>query len=424
MTLQIKSARNQAESATDRQERIKWWSQDLLRNTKIMVVGAGAIGNEVAKNLALLGVGYTLIADFDEIEISNLSRTALFRREDLGKRKAVVAARRAQEINVEPAAVVEAFDGDVVWDLGLGVYRRMDLILGCLDNIEARLAVNRACMAAGKPFLDGGIRELAGSVYVFAPPFDCCFNCTTTQRERQAAGKRYDSCFQTLKQGYSEGKMANVQITSALIAAILVEQAIKWLHGRLKTSGIRIQYDGSNGVPYFDVTRIYRRQGCDCEQAESMHAPSPIDRSTASTTLRQCLVLMQTAGIREPVIKFPSSFVPFLYCTRCEKNTNVMRPLHRLTNDQIKCRHCGVVGDRSSLQLFPIGDSLEVFEPEMSHYREKLLDRSLESLGFPKLHVIQVQDIEGCSHFFEFSRDEEAVLPELRRRRPSQTTEV
>src|SRR5690348_7153428 len=74
-------------------EAIEWWDQSLLQKARVLVVGAGALGNEVIKNLALLGIGNVVIADMDKIELSNLSRSILFRESDEGKSKAECAAR-------------------------------------------------------------------------------------------------------------------------------------------------------------------------------------------------------------------------------------------------------------------------------------------------------------------------------------------
>ncbi|HAV20946.1 MAG TPA: thiamine biosynthesis protein ThiF, partial [Firmicutes bacterium] len=87
-----------ADLEEDRYSRLRlipWWDQSKLKNAKVMVVGAGALGNEVIKNLALVGVGNILIIDMDIIENSNLSRSVLFRAEDCGRLKAEVAAERA-----------------------------------------------------------------------------------------------------------------------------------------------------------------------------------------------------------------------------------------------------------------------------------------------------------------------------------------
>src|SRR4051794_34828877 len=74
---------------------IPWWRQERLAAAKVLVVGAGALGNEVLKNIALLGVGTTYLIDFDTVETSNLSRSVLFRHGDGGRPKAEVAAERA-----------------------------------------------------------------------------------------------------------------------------------------------------------------------------------------------------------------------------------------------------------------------------------------------------------------------------------------
>lgn len=131
---------------TDRDASLKlidWFDIERVRSARILVIGAGAIGNEVLKNLALLGIGHVFIYDKDTIDMSNLSRSVLFRASDAGSLKAAVAARAIRDLNPNVEALWEA--GDVTLDLGLGVYRTMDVIIGCLDNREARLHVNRAC---------------------------------------------------------------------------------------------------------------------------------------------------------------------------------------------------------------------------------------------------------------------------------------
>lgn len=92
---------NSSDFEEDRYSRLRlipWWDQEKIQNAKIMVVGAGALGNELVKNLTLLGIGNILILDMDSIENSNLTRSVLFRRNDVGRYKAEVAAERAREI--------------------------------------------------------------------------------------------------------------------------------------------------------------------------------------------------------------------------------------------------------------------------------------------------------------------------------------
>src|SRR5678816_3723708 len=95
---------------------ISWWRQEKLTAAKVLVVGAGALGNEVLKNLALLGVGQVYIIDYDTIESTNLTRSVLYRQSDAGKSKAERAAAAVKAIN--PEGRVHAVNGNVITDRG------------------------------------------------------------------------------------------------------------------------------------------------------------------------------------------------------------------------------------------------------------------------------------------------------------------
>jgi molybdopterin/thiamine biosynthesis adenylyltransferase len=141
------------------------------------------LGNEVLKNLALMGIGNVMIADFDTIEDSNLSRSVLFRASDNGRRKVDAAAAGVKAIN--PDVNVLAWHGDINYELGLGVFRHVDVVIGCLDNREARLSINRMSWAIGKPWVDGAIQELMGIVRLFSPGEGACYECTLTDFDYQ-----------------------------------------------------------------------------------------------------------------------------------------------------------------------------------------------------------------------------------------------
>lgn len=167
---------------------IPWWDQDKLKHARVMVVGAGAIGNELIKNLSLLGVGTIFVVDMDEIEHSNLTRSVLFRREDVSHYKADVAAMRGMELN--PDVCIHALCANVVTEVGLGLFRRMDVVLGGLDNREARLSMNQSCYKVNIPWIDGAIEALGGFARVFIPPEGPCYECTMTEADWQQIRKR------------------------------------------------------------------------------------------------------------------------------------------------------------------------------------------------------------------------------------------
>ena len=74
-----------------------------------------------------------------------------------------------------------AIRGDVITDLGLGLFADVDVVIGCLDNREARLWVNRQCWKVGTPWVDSGIQEIQGVVKVFVPPDSSCYECAMTE---------------------------------------------------------------------------------------------------------------------------------------------------------------------------------------------------------------------------------------------------
>ena len=207
---------------------LSWFKTQKVNNAKVLVAGAGALGNEVLKNLALFGVGIIVIVDFDIIEISNLTRSVLYRAEDAEKKsyKAIVAAHRIKEIN--PAIHAIPVNAHLETGVGLGLYRRMDVVIGCLDSLQSRIRLNRLCYRAGKTWIDGGISDLEGQVSVYQPGVNC-YECNLTDEEKSDFDKRI-SCSGTVKMNESAGRVATTPVSASLIAAVQVQEAMKIIH--------------------------------------------------------------------------------------------------------------------------------------------------------------------------------------------------
>ena len=209
--------------------------QDRIAAARIMVVGCGALGNEVLKNLALMGAEHLTLVDFDRVEQGNLSRSVLFSKgdADAGRWKVDAAAERLRAIN--PAMEVKTIRGDVAYDVGLGLFRRTDVVIGCVDNRWARYCINRFCLRAGVPWVDGGISALEGTVRVFVPG-ENCYACNLGPEGLQDLARR-QPCSGAIRRDEAAGKAPTTSVIASVIGAVQVQEALKLLHPEALADG-------------------------------------------------------------------------------------------------------------------------------------------------------------------------------------------
>lgn len=400
------------ETAFDRTKLISWWSQEIVSSGKILVVGAGAIGNETLKNLALLGVGKMFICDMDTISISNLSRTVLFGMEDVGKYKAEVAAKHVVRMSNHPDCKVDYFVGDVSNKLGHGVFRRFDIILGCLDNMLTRSNVNRRCCLFRKPYMDAGISGLGLSLNVHHYPESSCLECgmdvKDIARERMI---RY-SCDVFKKRAIYEGHAATVLISTAIVSALQVQEAIKALH---QMNGIELEvpiqygrkyyYQGMNHL--FESMRIPVKEDCSAHFSYDEVIEAQL---SSANTLRQALeALSGMLGYECVIDTYPdSAFVTKAKCIRCHKDITVNKPMADIYSDELYCANCAKTDEGG---YTPDYQAIDVFSADMAE--QYMLDFSLEELGIPPLHVLTVREKGNADNvkFVELTADVNRVLP-------------
>ena len=149
-----------------RQQLIDGWSQETLDNGCILIIGVGALGCEIAKDFALMGIGKLILVDLDTIETSNLSRQMLFKPGDEGRPKAEVAAERLKEMN--PYLKIDYYF-EKLQKLPMSVYEEADVVIAALDNFNARLDLNKICLRLKKPMVEGGTVGFEGHVQIVIP---------------------------------------------------------------------------------------------------------------------------------------------------------------------------------------------------------------------------------------------------------------
>jgi molybdopterin/thiamine biosynthesis adenylyltransferase len=241
---------------------IDWFSQERVQSARFIVIGAGAIGNEVIKNLALLGAGRIDIHDFDHIERHNLTRSVLFREDDVGRTKAEVAAERARAL--DPAVDARAVPGDFWTTLGFDALRAADAVIGCVDNFEARIRLSRLCRLAGVNLIDAAVdtRYACVELYPFALDGDAaCYECTLPPGVYARMAQRF-SCAGLRRRGMVERTIPTTILTSSLAGALAVSAAMRLLHGTQAGPSRRIMADTVGGQTTAPLARNPCCPGC------------------------------------------------------------------------------------------------------------------------------------------------------------------
>lgn len=381
------------EITEDRYDRLKligWWDQDRLKAARVLVVGAGALGNEVVKNLVLVGVGNLLIVDFDRIELSNLSRAVFFRDEHCGRPKATVVAEMARQLN--PDCRVVGLLADVTADIGLGLVRDMDVVIGCVDNREARLWINRMCWKVGVPWVDGGIQEISGVAKTYCPPDGACYECTMTENDFRLMQLRY-SCPLLKREDLQQGKVPTAPTIASLVGALQAQEALKLIHGREVGKGIGLIFNGD--ANHFYRTTFPRRDDCLAHESYDDVIHSPL---TSSATARDVFEWSeQHLGLVAESLELDRDFLIEFRCENCGQSAAVGQCTNKISHREAPCPRCLNVRVPQTTSCIERGD--------------RLADYPLAQLGIPTRDIIRMRCSGGVS-FIELGGDLESVWSE------------
>ena len=149
--------------------------QKRLKNSRVLVVGAGGLGSPALLYLAAAGVGTLGVIDFDVVDESNLQRQIIHGQSDVGRPKAESARDSIAEIN--PYVTVQVHTEALSNDNVLDIFSRYDLIVDGTDNFATRYMVNDACVLLGKPYVWGSIFRFDGQASVFWAEYGPCYRC-------------------------------------------------------------------------------------------------------------------------------------------------------------------------------------------------------------------------------------------------------
>jgi adenylyltransferase/sulfurtransferase len=375
-----------------RMRAISWWEQERLARSTVLVAGAGALGNEALKNLALLGVGCLVVIDLDRIECSNLTRSVLFRRHDVGREKAIVACERVRELNPDVTAI--PIVGDLRFDLGLGIVRRADVVLGCLDGREARYLLGRACFRTATPYVDAALDHLNGDVTTFLAPAGPCYECTLGAAAK-ADLRRRQSCLKLARAEGSGGHVPTAPTSAAIAAGLQSQIAVRLLHGLPVPAGRRLGSYGLSDV-HFDI-RLEMDEDCathgyvEClEGLPSTPVPLAAEASSLDETLAAARALLGEAASIS--LDDDRDLLVALECPPCGISRPARGPVQAFAESEARCPSCGAtMAPRCALSLEE-GSALGPLR--------------LREIGIPPLHLLRVQGASGAEVLLELAGDE------------------
>lgn len=324
-----------------RHELIPGWNQQQLADAKVVIVGMGALGNEVARILAMSGIGSLLLCDPDRVEESNLSRTLLFRQSDIGNFKVEAAATALRAFN--PALAVETRSLPLIHGVGLGEIRDANLVISCLDSRSARLQFTGRCQLVKASYIDGGTHPWGGEVRPYLDPEGPCYGCSLTPEERSVADVPW-SCLDTRP----ESSRGAAVPSSALVGSWMGTIAVRFLmHLSCPTGTLRL--DSSRGTT--TVIPQVKEPGCPLHTSIDVVTKIGVRSQDTMGKLRSVLTPSSIPLVWEPVQKL-------IECSHCDfKETRWGLPIG---DSCPQCQHS--LRPRTTIELDTVPDDIKLAE--------------------------------------------------------------
>ncbi len=226
-------------------EEIGYQGQLKLKNSKVCVVGTGGLGNPITSRLVAMGIGTLRIVDRDVIELSNLHRQTMFNEDDVGQVKVEVAAKKLQKLN--PDCNIEALAVSVNDYTALEVIDGCDVVIDALDSVNARYALNKACVKLGIPFVTGAAVGVLGQAFTVLPKQSACYYCMFPELNED-----------TMPTCSIEGVHPSIL---SIVGGIQVAEAVKIIIGKKPSLSEKILHIDLENLD-FNCTRTFRAEEC------------------------------------------------------------------------------------------------------------------------------------------------------------------
>ena len=226
-------------------EEIGYGGQLKLKNAKICVVGVGGLGNPITSRLVAMGVGQLRIIDRDVIELSNLHRQTMYDESDVGQIKVEAATKKLQKLN--PDCKIESLAISVNEYNAKEIIDGCDVVIDALDSVNARYALNKACVEKNIPFVTGAAVGVSGQAFTIIPKQSACYYCMFPDLNED-----------TMPTCSIEGVHPSIL---SLVGGIEVAEAVKIILGKKPSLSERILHIDLENLD-FQNTRTFRAEEC------------------------------------------------------------------------------------------------------------------------------------------------------------------
>jgi len=318
----------------DRQSRARraGYDPDVLAGASVIVVGAGALGQNVLLDLGLSGVRELRVVDGDLFEDHNLTRSPLFPRgaSATGASKATTVGRELAQLHTDRQPRVRVADRWIE-ELGLGAFEGVDVIAACVDSIEARAYLAKVAILLGLPIVDGGFSGASIGMTAYPPCDDPttgpCWLCGGMPTPGVFSCRRFAEL------AAAAGVIPALQNGAAALGALCAEAVIETLHGKL-TKARRISLDIRTG----ESLVFTPGPGPSCAPWHR-RLPEPII-SRLGVRASVAAALAEHDQGQGAVLALPDTFVEHAPCPKCHARCEVEAPTHRWRRDPC-CEDCG-----------------------------------------------------------------------------------
>jgi len=315
-----------------RQLLIPGFDQSALGRARVLVAGVGTLGSAVVLTLTLAGVamkqygGELVLADFDKMEEVNVTRWALgVHPGDIGRNKAIVAAERIAFLNPDVNAL--PMTGNLVRHLGAVRMAMFDVVVLCVDNLEARMHLNRyASLWAGIkpiPIVEGGLDGMNWAIHSFIPGEGPCYECLMVEGDYQDLNRRR-SCLGQPLQGLVETPMPMSAVSAAPAAGIMCQEVVQILMGQPPAyAGRELRFHAGTGQPA-RVFTLKRRTDCSGHSAIDPNSVMvlPFSEESLLGEVRTAVALRLGVNPQDVTLVLDRDVLYSRRCPKCDFSTD------------------------------------------------------------------------------------------------------